>query len=308
MIVRLVDADTFFEAFPLAHSVYGERAFLELNACRAEAVRHFAGYDQKGCARLGIVLGYRQSRWLAPYSAPFGEIAWSKPQGVETIYDFVSELADMLEDHAISVTLAPALYDAEMLPKEHIVLGNYAEKTVLDINYHYPLERFDAFEEHLSRAARKNFHTAMRQGFVFEQTSDAARAYAVIKANRESKGYPLAMSMEQVVATVAPAGPVQADFFVMSREGEDVAAAMVYHAAPGVAQVIYWGDAPGYSAMRPMNALPYFLMGHYRRAGFRIVDIGPSSTGGVPNPGLCDFKESLGCLASAKPTFVIANP
>lgn len=308
MIVRLVDPDTYFEAFPQARSVYGERAFLELNAGRAEAVRHFAGYDHKGSPRLGIVLGYRQGRWLAPYSAPFGEIAWRKPQPVETIYDFVSELADVLEDHAISITLAPAFYDEQMLAKEHVVLGNFAEKTVLDINYHYPLSRYDDYEAHLSRAARKNFHNAMRQGFVMEENADAERAYAVIKSNRQSKGYPLAMSLEQVLATVAPGGPVAADFFVMSKDGEDVAAAMVYHAAQGVAQVIYWGDAPGYSELRPMNALPYFLMGHYRSRGFATVDVGPSSTGGVPNPGLCDFKEGIGCVASAKPTFVIANP
>lgn len=305
MIVRLVEPDEFFQSFPQARTVYGERAFLELNAGRAEAVRHFAGYDHKGAPRLGIVLGYKQGRWLAPYSAPFGEIAWRKPQSVETVYDFVGELADMLEDHSISITLAPVIYDAEMLPKEHAVLGNYVDKTVLDINYHYPLERFDDFEAHLSRAARNKFRTAMRQGFGFERTGDARRAYAVIKANRESKGYPLAMSLEQVLATVAPAGPVKADFFVMGKDGADVAAAMVYHAAPGVAQVIYWGDAPGYSALRPMNALPYFLFGHYRREGFGIVDVGPSSTNGVPNPGLCDFKESIGCLPSLKPTFKI---
>lgn len=303
MIVRLLDPDAFFQAFPHERTIYGGRAFLELNASRADAVRHFAGYDQKGTPRLGIVLGYRQGRWLAPYSAPFGEIACNRPQSIETVYDFVSELADMLEDHSISITLAPAFYDAEMLPKEHAVLGNFADKTVLDINYHYPLSRYDDFEAHLSRAARKNFHNAMRQGFEFEKTDDVARAYAVIKANRESKGYPLAMSLEQVQATVAPAGPVKADFFVMCKDGDDVAAAMVYHAAPGIAQVIYWGDAPGFSAMRPMNALPFFLLGHYRREGFEIVDIGPSSTNGVPNPGLCDFKESLGCLPSVKPTF-----
>lgn len=305
MIVRLVDADTFFQAFPRPRTVYGERAFLDLNAAKAEAVRHFAGYDHKGAPRLGIVLGYKQDQWLAPYSAPFGEIACSKPQAVETIYDFVSELADMLEDHSIRITLPPALYDLEMLPKEHAVLGNFAEKTVLDINYHYPLERSADFEAHLGRAARKNFHTAMRQGFEFEPTSDVERAYAVIKANREWKGYPLAMTLEQVMATVAPSGPVRADFLVMSKGGCDVASAIVYHAAPGVAQVIYWGDAPGHNAERPMNALPYFVMDYYRQQGFEIVDVGPSSTNGVPNPGLCDYKESIGCFPSIKPTFVI---
>lgn len=305
MIVRMIEADEYFGMFPRALTVYGQRSFLELNAPRAEAVRLFAGFDAKGSPRLGLALGLKQGRWLAPYSAPWGEISCNRPQSMETIYDFASELAHMLEGNPVSIALAPALYDPEMLPKEHAVLGNLASRTALDINYHYPLERFDAFEQHLSSAARNKYRAAMRQGFEFEAGADPQRAYAVIAANRQSKGYPLAMSLEQVLATVAPAGPAKADFFVMSREGEDVAAAMVYRLTPKVAQVIYWGDAPGHSAERPMNALPWFLMGYYRRMGLEIVDVGPASTAGVPNPGLCEYKESIGCLPSVKPTFIL---
>lgn len=53
-----------------------------------------------------------------------------------------------------------------------------------------------------------------------------ARAYEVIRRNREERGFPLRMTLEQVWQTVS--NVVQADFFVLEHEGEDVAAAQVF--------------------------------------------------------------------------------
>ena len=305
MIVRLALQTDFYAAFPCTRTIYNTREFISLNASKAEAVRYFIGYDEDEAPRLGIVLGYRDGKWIAPFSAPFAEVAYDKPQSLERIYDFVSELADMLQGAPLQITLAPELYDPKMLPKLTGVLANYAPKAYYDYNYHYDLADFPQFAELLDRSARKNFKRALTEEFTFESTDDIDRAYAVIKANRESHGYPLAMSLEQVRATVQPQGPVKADFFILSHKGEDVAAAMVYHAAEGIVQVVYWGDAPGYNEMRPMNLLPYRLFAHYHSLGMRIVDIGPSSQRGIPSSGLCRFKENLGCRLSLKPTFVI---
>lgn len=302
MIVRLASAEEFYKFFK-AQTIFGSRAFVEGNADRAQAVRFFVGYDEKERPRLGAVLGYRADEWLCPFSAPFGEISSAKDESVERIYDFVSELCDTLGGSPVSITLPPPFYGGEMLTRVCGVLTNYAKKTYCDYNYHYDLSRSDDFEAHLTHAARKNYRHAQQQGFEFTQTADIDRAYAVIRANRESRGYPLAMSLQQVRRTVSEM--VTAQFFLLTLDGADVAAAMVYDVAPGIGQVIYWGDAPGYSELRPMNMLPPLLFAHYRKAGYRILDIGPSSKHGVPNPGLCRFKESLGCELTLKPTFIL---
>jgi len=268
-------------------------------------VRHFISYDEKVTPRLGIILGYRDGRWLAPFSAPFAEIAYNKPQSLERIYDFISELTDCLQGDPLNITLPPAIYDPQMMPALHGVLSNFASKTIWDYNYHLPVANAIDFAGNLSKSAKKNYHNAQNNHFSFEKTADIDRIYAVIEANRRVHGYPLAMSLEQVKQTVAPGpGGIEADFFVMSLGGADVAAAMAYHISPDIAQVIYWGDAPGYSSRRPMNILPEFLLRHYLDAGLRILDIGPSSTLGIPNQGLCRFKESIGCILSLKPTFI----
>lgn len=303
MEVRLVTIDQFYALFPTVRSVYGSRDFIELNAYKAEAVRCFVGYDEKDKPRLGLVMGFKDGEWRAPFSAPFAEIAYREPQSIERIYDFISDLADLLEDHSVTVTLAPTFYDPELLTRAYGILANFVHKTYWDFNYHYDLAAFPDFVQRLDRSARKNFHRAQEQGFEIALTDDVARAYAVIAANRKSHGYPLAMSLEQVMATVESA--VKADFFVLSHGSADVAAAMVYHVAEGIAQVVYWGDAPGYSEMRPMNYLSWYVFDYYYRGGYRIVDVGPSSSKGVPSSGLCRFKQSIACTLTLKPTFIL---
>ena len=154
----------------------------------------------------------------------------------------------------------------------------------------------------MKRNARKNYHAALSHGFEVEvldgcSYADVERAYGVIRKNRDAHGYPLRMSLDEVVATAPVVG---ARFMVMTWRGEDVAAAQVHCVAPGIGQVVYWGDAPGYVEMRPMNYFTMEVARHFRNEGMRILDIGPSSEEGVPSPGLCDFKESIGCMVSPK--------
>lgn len=66
--------------------------------------------------------------------------------------------------------------------------------------------------------------------------------------------------------------------------------------------MIYWGDIDGYSEERPMNLLAENVYEFYQQKGIHVLDIGPSTENGVPNYGLCDFKESIGCQCSSKYT------
>jgi len=43
---------------------------------------------------------------------------------------------------------------------------------------------------------------------------------------------------------------------------------------------------------------------YYNNLNIKIIDVGPSSIFSVPDYGLCDFKESLGCHVSLKKTFI----
>ena len=86
-----------------------------------------------------------------------------------------------------------------------------------------------------------------------------------------------------------------------------MAAAMIYHVAHEIVQVIYWGDLPQARHARAMNHLAWRIFGWYahNRPDIRIIDIGPASSDGIRNEGLCQFKLSLGCVETIRPTLLI---
>ena len=56
-----------------------------------------------------------------------------------------------------------------------------------------------------------------------------------------------------------------------------------------------------------INFLAYQLIQYYTKKGIKILDIGISTEDGIPNYGLCDFKESIGCFLSSKIIFTEYN-
>ena len=289
MELRQLSLEEFGELFPRQFCVYDTPRFCALNATKAEDVGAFTLFDDHGQALLGQVFGLRGGIWRAPYSAPY-----SFPSGnaIDRIPDFYSLLKEKLGP--IHLSFPPQAY----LPCEAPAIGQRTDEA----NFHYPIERFADYELYLSRSGRYSHHRALKHDFRFEKTDDIARAYGIIAENRRAMGYPLAMSLEQVVETVQL---VKADFFVLSLDEHDLASAMIYHVRPGVVQVIYWGDLPEARQYRAMNHLAYrvFLWYAENQPDVKIVDIGPASTDGIRNEGLCQFKLSIGCIETPKPIY-----
>ncbi len=291
--------------FPASH-VYNSVEFAELNSCKAERVVYLSVGDSK--PRFGIILGRRAEKLMSPFSAPFGSFTMKGKQRLE----YMEEAVDLLLDYSrrrgkkLSVTLPSMVYGETELSQWINIFSRKMQTASVELNYQFPLERFDNYTTLIERNARKNLNHALKENFVFQQLDisrleDVERMYAVINRNRAERGFPLRMTLDQVWATVSRV--VTADIFVLSHEGADVAAALVYHVASDIAQVIYWGDIRRYSQLRPMNRLTYSVFKHYREVGLRVLDIGISTEDGVPNFGLCDFKESIGCTVSLKYSF-----
>lgn len=285
--------------------VFNSMEFSELNKHKCDGLHYLVFKDSK--IRLGIVLGERENVLCSPFSAPFGGFSYLRSVDIEAYVNAVNCLKQYAIEHNMSVrvSLPPPFYDETHISKSFsaMLLGG-ARILYADLNYQYRLESFEDFEENLERNARKNFHNALKSSFVFERLEggnlkDVDRAYEVIRKNRASKGFPLRMTIQDVLDTIKV---VEADFFVMSYEGVDVAAAQVFHVAEGICQVIYWGDLPEYSRLRVMNYFTYKVFEYYSDKSLRVLDIGPSTEKGIPNYGLCSFKESIGCEVSLKYT------
>ena len=309
MTINEVSASEYVAAISSHPHIFNTPAFASLNAHKVDAVHHLL-FESGGKARFGLIVGERNGMLLTPFSAPFGGFSVNHAQRMEYVDEAVQLLCQYAKQQQkdVRVVLPPEFYDRQLITSSISALSRFATLQYIDVNYHFRLEHFKNYEARIDRAARKNLHRAMDADFEFkaicrDDIQGIHTAYDVIRRNRQEHGYPLRMSLNDVMQTI---GIIPADFFVMTYKGEEVAAAQVFHVAKGIAQVIYWGDLRSYSHLRPMNYFTYRLFEHYSKQGIEVLDIGPSTEEGKPNYGLCDFKTAIGCEMSPKFVFVVS--
>lgn len=300
MIIRTVNASEYYETFPKSHNAFASKAFVDVTPYPSGVVRFFIGYGDDLRPSLGLVAGYRDGEWHAPYSAPFTAPDYTEPPGLEDIYDFISELTDTLSA-PLHITLPPDYYDTRILPAMTGILGNYAQSKTFDFNHYFPTSAFGSYIDNLESTVGDQLRHVLDSGFNIQLTDDIHRVCEVIRIHRETGSYPPAMPEDQMQATIDATG---GEMFVLSHEKTDVAAAIVLHVAEGIVKVLCMCEKPGYADLRPMNVLAYHMFGRYATSDIDIVDMGMSSTAGIPNIRQCRFKESVGCRIALMPTFV----
>ena len=305
MQIKNLTPGEFASTFQAAH-IFNTVAFAQLNSDKVERVHYLSFDDPKTC--FGIVLGESNGVLRSPFSAPFGGFLEKGTHGLERMEKAVDVLADYARERSLKllITLPPLVYDETKMSKWVSVMIRKMKLRHIDLNYHLDISHVSHYSSVINSSARNHLNQALRQNYCLHKLNsdnrdDVARVYNVISCNHKERGFPLRMTFEQVWQTIS--NVVSADFFVLEHEGCDVAAAQVFHVAAGIAQVVYWGDIRQYAKLRPMNYLAYSLFGYYADNGLRILDIGPSTEDGIPNYGLCEFKESIGCSVTMKYSF-----
>lgn len=270
-------------------TVFDSAAFIRLNAHKVSRVAVVSGHG------LALPIGYDADSglWRAPFSAPF-----AMPAGGGDYAAFAHDLLSFCEGRVQLVTPPPFHVG---VPEWINVLDNEELTRVDNYSYHYPLERLDSMKSYMSTNMRRNYNSAMRQGFSLRLTNDVDAVYNFIANHHKQLGYHMAMTLQQVRDTTQVA---DIDFFECVLDGQVVGAAFFYHVAPGVTQLINWGDALDMRDKHITAFLLYSIFEHYRSRGILIVDLGPASVDGVKNEGLVRFKLSAGCIETVKPTFI----
>lgn len=286
--------------------VYNSMEFCELNTRKVDEIVYL---DIKGTeCSLGIIFGRKGNTLFSPFSAPFGGFVAQGKAGAANVAEALSLVAEFAHENEwnAEIILPPPFYTSLSDITTFAAAEAGFSLAAPDINYHIDLRNTD-FDDNLTRAGRKNLNAACRNGFTFEKAAfsdplPVATAFDIIRINREEHGYPLRMSFDDVLAT---SDFVDIEFFLVRHGNEAVASAMVYNISSEIAQVIYWGDIASHRSLRPMNFLAHELAKHYRNQGYNVLDIGPASTDGKPNVGLCSFKESVGCIPTLKHTLLL---
>jgi hypothetical protein len=286
---------------------FNSATFAHLNCNKCEEVFYLLYKDTK--YRLGLNAGIRGGFLLSPFSAPFGGFSFLKQDvQIAVIEKAVQELEYFAKSKSCSgirFILPPLIYDETFIAKQINVLYRMGYRNSnLDLDFYIPLQAGDSYEELLWYNAKKNLRISKEQGFEVVLCNDDINLqqiiYEVVKENRISKGKPMNMTWEEIRST---ASVISTDFFLLKCGDEAIAGGIVYKAAEGIRYVPFWGDKPGYTSQKPMNFLSHYIAEYYKRVGDRYLHIGISTENSVPNYGLCEFKESIGCVVTPKLSF-----
>lgn len=306
MEAKIVDKKTYELVTKNIKNVFNKSSFIELNCGKVEDILYIIVYKEDS-PRFGVAFGKEEGDILScPFSAPFGYIEpLKKEQTVEHYMDALVAIENLIQKNGykkVTFIFPPDFYDKNVINCWYnIMLNRDWEIEFVDLSFSIHISNMiKDYEKKISYNARKNLRISLKSNLEFKECrseEEKIEAYRVIKVNRESKGYPLRMTQEQVLSTIKI---VPSNMYLVSCEKENLAAALVYDVTDTIAQVVYWGDIPGCSSKKVINYLAYELIHIYYERGFEYLDIGPSTEYGRPNYGLCDFKDSIGCERTAK--------
>jgi hypothetical protein len=298
-----VTSEYYTEVFPTPHHFFNAAAFNAINEYKCDKVFYLVFKDTK--IRLGIIFGVRNNSLHSPFSAPFGGFEYTSEevrlQQIDAALAALQRWAKAKLFDAIKIVPPPFFYDPNFLNKlDNCLFRAGFDKANIELNYQYATGKLDEkYQETIWYNAKKNLKRAFTAELVFEKLDSAIgqQAYDIIAQNRKERGFPLRMTWEQVAETMAV---IAVDFFIVKKESDFIGAALVFHVAPHIVQVVYWGDLPQFSEYKTMNFLSYQIFKYYKAQGIAVVDVGPSTENSIPNHGLCEFKESIGCDINIK--------
>lgn len=285
-------------------SVFDSVEFTSLNQHKADDIKHLVFNDGKN--RFGLIAGIKNNAFLIPFSAPYSCLSPISKDNKIKYYNEASEAlvryAKKLKLNLIRITLPPLFYDENHITKlfNSFYISGFSIKGC-DLNFHYNLDRFDDnYEMNIDPKARQKLRSAHKNELTFEKTTDLDTVYKIIEENRSNKKYPLWMTKEEILKTIQI---IKSDLFLVhDSNNTPIASAMIYHMRNDRVQVIYWGNRPNTEHLKPMNFLSFKTFEYYKSNNVRLIDIGPSTEFSIPNFGLCDFKQSIGCNTSSKIT------
>lgn len=306
MEILEVDSIQYAEIFSKPYHVFNTAAFNAINAYKCEQVYYLTFKDSK--TRLGIIFGVREHKLISPFSAPFGGFECTSEdirlQQIDAALIALEAWAKEKMFHGIRIISPSFFYNENFLNKIYNCLyrADFVSNNI-ELNYQFPTFKFDEnYSNSIWYNAKKNLKRAQQSNLSFEKlnTENGKLAYDVIAQNRKERGFPLRMTWEQVQETMTV---ISVDFFVVKKEETPIGAALIFQVTNEIVQVVYWGDLPEFAEYKTMNFLSFNVFQYYKNQGIKIIDIGPSTENSIPNYGLCEFKESIGCDISIKTEF-----
>jgi len=306
MIIE-IEKSEYVKYFPIPPHPFISEKFIDLNSHKVDQIVWLV--DDSGTANMGLIAGVRNGTISSPFSAPFGGFHFKKDNiYISEIDRFVKSLevyAITKEIKRIEIILPPFIYYGTFNSKViNSLIRNGYHNHIPELTNWIDLTVFD--ENFTQKNSREYYRQALRNGLQFSITADESEkkmVYDVVAENRARFGRHIFMTFDDIIAT-GELWPV--DFFkVTTSSGTLVASAIFYRFYSEICYAVFWGDNEEGRPLRAMDLLAFNLWSHYKKLGFRYVDLGISTEGGIPNEGLLRFKESHEATSSLRYKFIL---
>jgi len=252
----------------------------------------------------GTAEGLRDLR--SPYGGSFGGWVTAPELDAVDLRSLDGRLLGYAADRGfdtVTITSPPSPYDATGVPaaaRERAAVAAGARMIRRELTHIVPL--------HTGRvrgSARRSARTAERAGMTVRAGHDADLDvfHAMLAADKARLGATPTHSADEL-REIRRRHPEATRLHLAELAGTPVAGILVFRCAPAIDLVFYAARDPR-SASRThgcMNLLYGRAMADARARGAAWLDLGTSSVGGVVNPGLSFFKESMGGVAFERVT------
>ena len=223
------------------------------------------------------------------------------PERLALLLDAADALARRQGWEALTVALPPAFLEPAVQPPLVVLLHARGYRLAhTDLTYYLPCDG-TPFTDRLHATARKKRRRALDHGLraAPDPDADLTEVYDLLVQTRRRRGYPVTMD-QPAFAAAARQLPHRYHVWTVRRGPQLVAAAWVVQLRHDLLYTLYVGDDVAHRAYSPVVLLYEAIYAWGVTRGCRYLDFGIGTAASVPNPGLMQFKRSLGGMPSLK--------
>ena len=277
----------------------------EFQSLKTRESKYFVLFDQeRPIARICFRIDNHQA--ISGYQATFGSIDAESPLPEEIAKYFIEQVCMSLEANGIQKIIIkhwPDYYvDSNKLSKIFCEIG--LEEIMSEINQHLVVQ--EEFKLLIRKNERKKLNQSIKQGYAFRLLllEDLTAVHLLVSETRERKGYPVSMDYDEFYETIKIL-PDKYLLFGLFDQDKLIAASVSIRISQDILYNFYHADDISYRSTSPLVMLVQEIYRYCQQNGIKILDLGVSSTNGLINQGLFNFKKNLGCISSRKNTYCI---
>ena len=275
----------------------------EFQSLKTGESKYFVLFDQEQpIARICFRIDNYQA--ISGYQATFGSIDADSRLPEETAKYFAEQVCMSLETNGIQKIIIkhwPEYYEGtHNLSEIYCEVG--FEEIVSEINQHLVVQ--EEFKLLIRKNERKKLNQSIKQGYIFRPLSieDLTAVHLLVTETRERKGYPVSMNYDELHETMKIL-PDNYLLFGLFDQDKLIATSVSIRVSQDILYNFYHADDISYRSTSPLVMLVQEIYHYCQQNGIKILDLGVSSTNGLINQGLFNFKKNLGCISSRKRTY-----